>query len=327
LKEISTELLFDCILDLNNDTFGDVALNTELTRQKHSSNLAILTLFLGAVCIAFSPIFVRLSEVGPSATAFWRVFLAIPVLWGLMERKKRKNPQLTKPITGQDYLALMIPGLFFTGDLALWHWSIKFTTVANSTLLANFAPVFVTLGGWLLFRRRFTKTFLLGMIVGLAGTILLMRASIDVSGERLLGDLLGVGTAVFYGGYILAIAQARKKFSTAMILTWTSMTAAFGLFIVSLLSGEVIIALTLKGWLVLLGLAMVSQVFGQGLITFSLASLPAGFSSVTLLLQPFLAAIFAWFLFSESISGFQAVGGVIILLGIYTARRGSPLNT
>jgi drug/metabolite transporter (DMT)-like permease len=73
----------------------------------------------------------------------------------------------------------------------------------------------------------------------------------------------------------------------------------------------------------LIGLALVSHAAGQGLIAYALASLPAAFSSVSLLFQPVMAALFAWLLLSEALVPLQMLGGVIVLAGIYLARRGS----
>ena len=109
----------------------------------------------GAVGIACAPIFVPLSELGPTATAFWR--LALPVLWLWAEiGNRREAGESAHRISGhRTLLGLTLAGLFFAGDLALWHWSIGFTSVANSTLLVNLAPVFVALGEQLLFGERF----------------------------------------------------------------------------------------------------------------------------------------------------------------------------
>ena len=116
--------------------------------------LAFIALLAGAIGIAFAPIFVRLSEVGPSATAFYRLFLALPILWLWMTMEGRKTAAPTPPVNARDYWQLLIAGLFFAADLAIWHWSIKFTSVANATLFANFAPIFVTLGARVLFGER-----------------------------------------------------------------------------------------------------------------------------------------------------------------------------
>ena len=65
------------------------------------------------------------------------------------------------------------------------------------------------------------------------------------------------------------------------------------------------------------------QVLGQGLIAYAFAHLPAALSSVSLLIQPVMAALFAWALFGEAIGAAQFVGGAVVLAGIWLAKRGS----
>lgn len=288
-----------------------------------SARIVLGALFGGAAGIAFAPIFVRLSELGPSATAFWRLALALPVLWLWMRIEGRGLGAPRQPSSFIDYRRLIVAGLFFAADLAVWHWSITLTSVANATLLANFAPIFVTLGAWLWFGQHFSRTFILGMATALAGATILIGTSFHLSLQHLLGDVLGLVTAVFYAGYILAVKELRDDFSSATILMWSGVASAMALLPISLLSGEGLVAFTAEGWAVLLGLALISQVCGQGLITYALAHLPAAFSSVGLLLQPAIAALLAWIILSEPLGLWQAVGGAIVLAGIVLARRES----
>jgi drug/metabolite transporter (DMT)-like permease len=271
------------------------------------------------VGIAFAPIFVRWSEVEPTVTAFWRVALAAAPMWLLTRRQRGAR----KPSGPRDYLLLALPGVFFAGDLGVWHWSIRYTSVANATLLANFSPVFVTLGGWLVFRRRFRRLFLVGMATAITGAALLVGDSLRFGGQHVLGDGLGLLTAVFYASYILAVGRLREEFSTATILAWSATSAAVVLFPVCAALGETFPPATATGWLVLVGLALVSHVGGQGLIAYALAHLPAAFSAVTLLVQPVMATFLAWIFFDESLGAWQAVGAVVVLVGIVVARRGS----
>ncbi|MGH7412112.1 MAG: EamA family transporter, partial [Candidatus Methylomirabilis sp.] len=92
---------------------------------------------------------------------------------------------------------------------------------------------------------------------------------------------------------------------------------------IALLSGEGLVAFTARGWAVLISLALLSQVAGQGLITYALAHLPAAFSSVGLLLQPAVAAALAWIILDEPVGLWQSLGGAVVLSGIVLARRGS----
>ncbi|MGE5240115.1 MAG: DMT family transporter [Bacteroidota bacterium] len=288
-----------------------------------SSRFAFPALLLGATAIGMAPIFVRLSETGPVATAFYRMFLSLPVLgvWWWMERRRRGALPTANDRRRRSWL--IAAGLFFAADLAVWHWSIRITTVANATLLANLAPLFVTLASWTLFGQRFRAGFLIGMVIALAGAFVLMSASLGFGGARLIGDLLGMLTAVFYAGYIISVARLRADVSTATVMFGSAAVSAAALLPLALVSGDNLLPVSANGWLVLLALAVVSHAGGQGLIAWALAHLSAAFSSVSLLWQPVAAALFAWLLLHESPGAWQAAGGIIVLAGIYLARRAS----
>lgn len=280
---------------------------------------ALPALLLGATCIALSPIFVRLSEAGPTATAFWRTALALPALWPLCFAARRAPVSADAP-----GFLLLAAGVAFAGDLAFWHASIGLTSVANSTLLANLASLFVTLATWLFFRQRPTRVFLMGLGLALAGVALLVHSSVRLASGGLLGDAFGVVTAFFYAAYLLAVKGLRDRGSaTLFIMAVTSTITTFVLLPVALATGERMLPTSAAGWLDLVGLALVSHAAGQGLIAYALAHLPAAFSSVSLLLQPVMAALFAWLLIGEPLGMHQLAGGVIVLGGIYLARRGS----
>jgi drug/metabolite transporter (DMT)-like permease len=282
-------------------------------------NPALAALLLGATCIALSPIFVRLSEAGPTATAFWRVALAVPVLWFFYAVKAKSNTRYSGK-----WLLLGAAGLAFAGDLAFWHTSIQLTSVANSTLLANLASIFVTLAAWIFLRQKPTAVFLAGLAAALAGVAMLVKTSLEFSATGLVGDALGVVTAIFYAGYILAVKGLRDRGETTLhLMAVTSTITAIILFPVALASGEVMYPHSAYGWGILLGLALISHAAGQGLIAYALAHLPATFSSVGLLLQPVVAAAFAWVLLAEPLVPLQIAGGVVVLVGIYLARRAS----
>ncbi|HSX72977.1 MAG TPA: DMT family transporter [Shinella sp.] len=283
------------------------------------SRLALIALIVGGIAIGGSPIFVRLSEVGPMATAFWRVALALmPFL--LISRVTRQGDE--RPAGLRDHLFLLLPGVFLAADLAAWHLSLHMTSVANATLLANLAPVFVTLGSWLFFRTRITPVFLAGLGLALVGVLVLKGGPSSLGGGQLAGDATAIVAAFFYACYMLSLGHVRARFSTLRIMVWTTLSAAVCILPVAFLFETGMVPATLFGWAMLAGLAFISHVGGQGLVTYALAYLPTAFSSLTLLLQPVVAAILAWVLLSEPVGAMQAVGGAIVLFGILVARRG-----
>ena len=283
--------------------------------------IAVAALLVGAAAIGASALFVKVSETGPVATAFWRVALALPVLWAWSVIG-----------SGSGHVAsfmaerrlIITAGLFFAGDLAVWHWSIVLTSVANATLLANLAPIFVTLAVWLLYGRRPTAMFLAGLAAALAGVTVLLGGDFQAGGGAVLGDVLGVVTAMFYGAYQLTVTRVRSRAATSVIMAWSGLVTAVALLPVALASGEQILPLTAVGWAKLAGLALISQVAGQSLIAYAMAHLPATFSSVGLLLQPVVAAALAWILLGEALTALAIGGAVLVLVGIrivHTAER------
>ena len=280
-------------------------------------HLALLALLAGGACIALSPILVRLSEVGPTVTAFWRAALAVPILAALVAASGR-SAATVRPV---DRWRLLAAGVFFAGDLAFWHWSIRFTSVANATLFANFNPIFVTGGAWLLFGERISAGFLAGMGLAFLGAVCLLGDSFAVGGDHALGDGLGIATAMCWAGYFLVVRSLRARLGTRGIMLWTSLATALVLLPVAAWSGEAFWPATWAGWAVLIGLGLLSHALGQGLIAYALAHLPAGFSALALLSEPVLAALFAWWWLGEGLGPMQWLGGVAVLAGIGVAAR------
>ena len=277
---------------------------------------ALVSLLVGATGIGFAPVLVRLSETGPTATAFYRLLLALPFIWAWMGLVRWRSPASRQPRSRRDFGWLALGGLLFTADLSIWHWALRFTTVTNSTLITNLAPLLVTTGAWLFLHERITAQFLIGMTLAMAGAGVLVGNSYTVSSQHLLGDFLSVIAAVFYAGYLVALKHLRQSFSTPVIMAWAGLASCIGFGLVAWLSGDVMWPVSRRGWLVLAALALGSHLGGQTFIAYGFGHLPASFSSVTLLWQPVVAAIAAWWILGEHLYWSQAVGGAVVLVGI-----------
>lgn len=278
--------------------------------------LAFVALVLGATAMGASPIFVRLADVGPYASAFWRTFLALPFLWAWARLEQAGAPRRTGAIG----LPVVLAGVFFAGDLFFWHLSILATTVANATFFATTAPIWVALGAWLVLSERIGARLMLGLLLCIGGGLALVGQSYGFAPERVRGDLYGVVTAIFFGLYILALRAARSDIGAARLsLQSTAVTAAI-LLLIAVLFDSAVVPRSLGGVAALLALALVSQVAGQGLLAVALGTLPATFSSMVIFLEAIAAAGFAWVILGEALGALQAFGGVLILAGIWTAR-------
>lgn len=286
---------------------------------------SFIALLLGAAALALGGVFLRKSELPPTASAVYRVALSIPIFFligALASKVQHSGAQA--PAAGRlpgIPFKLILVGFVFSGNLSLYHWSMTLTTLANSNLLANLAPIFVVLGSRVFLGRRFRSEFLVGMLVALAGAAILIFHRLDFTSSHMAGNLLGLLTAVFYGAYLLAVSLVRSSYGTITVMAWSSVGTLIVLLPVTLLRGESLVPQTLHGVLMLLALAVISHVGGQGLIAYALAKLPAALSSTALLIQPVIATLLGAWLFQEYLSTIELFGGVVILAGIFVARK------
>lgn len=281
----------------------------------------MLALFAGVLAIGFAPVGAQLAKIGPSAVGFFRVLIALPVLWAIVAGERFSHKKQRQPATAGDFWALMIAGLLFAADIIIWHWSLHFTSVANSTLLANLAPILASACAWWLFRERIGRHFALGMLLAFTGACILLGGSFQLGAKNLLGDGLACCSILFYAAYVLHMKVLRRKFSAAVIIAWSSLVSCTAFFVVGVCMGDSFQPPGFWSWVSLIALALVTHVGGQTLISYALGKLPASVSSAALFLQPVVSAILAWMLLGQSLSWLQSIGGFIAMIGVVVATR------
>jgi drug/metabolite transporter (DMT)-like permease len=278
---------------------------------------ALAALVAGALVIATTPILVRLSACGPAAAGFWRLTFAAPLVLAMTIRGGAGT--FAPPSR-----AMLLAGVAFALDLGCWHYGIRYTSIANATVLPNLTPVLVTLVGWLLFKERPRPMFIAGMAAALAGAVAMAE------GGRFshpgpwppLGDALSASTAVWYGLYFLAVRSARQGAATTRVMLWTSIVGAPLLLVAALALHEAILPATALGWAAAAGLGL-AHVAGQGSIAWALGRLPASRASLVVLVQPVAAAALAYVLFGETLTPLQSLGAAAALAGVVLAQRGA----
>ena len=279
--------------------------------------LAFGALVLGAMAMGISPVFVREAGVGPFASAFWRVALALPVLlaWAWGEARRRRQPMslaFDRPV--------LLVGLFFAGDLFFWHLAILHTSIANATFLACLAPVWVLLLSNVWLGEPVGRGAVAGLAFCLAGAGLLIGLNLAARPDRVWGDAAGVATSLFFGLYFLAVRQARRRHGAgALTLKGTLVTAGI-LLLVALTLESRLWPDDARGVASLFALGVLSHSGGQGLLAVALGSLSAVFSSLVIFIEAVAAALFAWVFAGEPLTPLQGVGGLLIMAGIWIAR-------
>lgn len=277
---------------------------------------------LAVCCLATGGIFVKMSALDPIATGMWRIALSMPLvaLWCKVETRSR--PASRSDLSPRQKAMLWLAGMFLGFDLALWNISFSYTTVANANLLANLVPFIVIPVAFFVFKERFSPAFLKGLALAVCGVLLLLWNKLwGGQGGGLFGDALAAATAVFYGLYILVISRIRQNVSSSRSMYFSGLGCLSVLIPIALCFETRLVPATLRDVAPLVGLAVISHVGGQGLLALCLRYVPPGLSSVLVLLQPVVAALYAWGLFGERLGALEACGIVVCLSGLYLAKR------
>jgi drug/metabolite transporter (DMT)-like permease len=283
--------------------------------------LGVIALLAGACCIALAPIMVKVSELGPQASAAWRLILALPLLalWSAVEQRRDPSPVDAK----RGRVALLgWAGLWFGLDLITWHAGIVRTSAANATFLANLTPVLLVAGTWIATRKLPEGRLVVTVLIALAGAFLMSGGAPGLNPQMIKGDLLSALTAVWYALYLLTVARLRDKYRASTIMLDSTMVAAAVTLLAVAISGERFWPpMTLSAWLPLIVLGAVSHVGGQGLLAWALGRVAAPVAGVIILVQPVVAGLIGWVWLGEALGGLQLAGGALVLVAVWQARQ------
>ncbi|MEH2327494.1 MAG: EamA family transporter [Nostoc sp.] len=221
----------------------------------NQTKIAIASLFVGVGAISFGSIFMKLSEIELSftTTVFNRFWLASAVFLGWHGYKAiRHQFSLKKPVkqqtyTSQDLYLLLGAGIMKAATLVFLAWSLTQTSVAISSVLHNLAPIFTSLGVWLLFRQGFERQFLIGMVIALGGAIAIEFEELQIAIGEVQGGFAAIVSAVFLSGYLLMVEKLRTKFSPVTIQLWISAIAALVIFPILLFTQDRVFPSTVSG--------------------------------------------------------------------------------
>jgi len=282
---------------------------------------AFPALLLANLFLAFGPWLVRLAQdvgVGPVASSFWRLALAIPLLL-LFARWRAETPLRPTFTVG---LTLLAAGLFFAADLAAWHYGILRTKLANATLFGNSSTFLFALYGFLLARVWPRPAQAFSLMLAIFGTFLLLGSSYEVSHQHLIGDLFSILAGLFYAFYLIAIDRARRVMPPMPVLALSTIAGALPLLLLALALGETVIP---SDWTPLILLSLGSQVIGQGLLVYSIGHLSPVVVGVGLLTQPAVSAVIGWGVYGERLSLADLAGAPFICAALVLIRLpGAP---
>jgi len=282
----------------------------------------VLIACVGSIMLGFSPIFVRVSDLGPMTTGFYRMLCALPFLWIWMQLERRHFKSGSLPnIPLKDYIKFGLAGVFFALDLALWNWSLDYTVFVNATLFENTAAFLVPILMWFLYSERQPLRLILGAVVGFIGCVLLVGDSFSIGISNFKGDIAALGSGLMVAFYIIAIKKIRDRYQTGTLMFFCGITAMIGLGIFGLIMGESFWPLTGYDYASVFGQAVVAHIMGQAFIAYALGKIPASYGALILLLCPVTAAIIGWVGYDESLNLVKFIGIILVMGSIISVRE------
>jgi drug/metabolite transporter (DMT)-like permease len=284
------------------------------TGSRPSGRFAFAAVIVANLFLAAGPWMVRVADVGPVASGFWRLALAVPFLAALGLWKGGAKSFGAKPaLLG----AVVLGGLFFAADLAAWHEGIVRTKLANSTLFGNMSSFLFAAYGFLLARRLPPPLQAGALALAALGAGLLLGGSYELSPRNFAGDLLCLLAAIFYGLYLMVVDQARRTMAPLPLLAISSAAGAVPMLVLALALGQPVLP---GEWTPVILLAIGSQVIGQGLIVYAVGHLSPVVVGIGLLTQPVAASALGWIVYREGFTLLDALGALLIAAAMVLIR-------
>lgn len=274
---------------------------------------------LGAqVAIGAAAIFARfaLSGAEPLAVAALRLILAALLLFVLFAVGRHNRP----PLNATRRTILLFAGVALAIHFGTWIWSLKYTTVAISTLLVCTTPIWTSLYDAAILRRRLPPSVWLAYAAGAAGIWLVVGfggSPPPILGHQFLGAVLALAGSFAIGAYFVLVREVRAAMTTTRIVTHTYGWAALFLTLAAIVARQPPPPLQAHAaWLGILAMALISQLLGHTALNASLRWFSPSAIAMTTLLEPVFAALLAAAIFGERLSSLMVAGGIILLVAI-----------
>jgi len=268
----------------------------------------------GNAALALGPWLVRLTDTGPVAAGFWRMLLPLPLFVWLGWRERHGNT-----LTRRAVLLLLVAGVFFAADLASWHIGIEQTRLGNATLFGNAGSLLLMVWAFVSIRRAPAGREWIALAAAVGGAAILMGRSLEISTTTLMGDLLCLLAGVFYVFYLVPAQSARDTMGQWTVLALVCAAASPALLAIALALGEPVMP-GAAGWVPVVGLAISSQVVGQGLLVYSMKHFSPLVVGMALLTQPAIAAAVGWLAFGETLGAIDIVGMALVSAALLLAK-------
>ncbi|KOP27684.1 hypothetical protein AMR41_03665 [Hapalosiphon sp. MRB220] len=290
--------------------------------------IPFISLLVGLCGIATTALFIKASvhEMSVNSTMFNRLWIASVIFISLNSyqrfRAQDSHQEFSQEQSYQtiDIVLLATVSIVYLAGRYLWTFCLNETTVANAMILNSTTPLFTALGGWLFLRQSFGVKFIMGLVVAIVGSVTLELGELQKVNINLIGDGAALLSSVFFAASLLILEKIRDKFSPSQILLSRCLVGTVSVLPIVLLFEDNILPTTTLGWIAVICMAAIGEMIGHGLLVYSVKFFPSSFVAIAMLLEPIIAIILAWIIFSERLDAFTWLALALVLLGVYLAK-------
>lgn len=268
---------------------------------------------IGVLTVGLSAIFVKLTTADAGVIAFYRMFFSVVIMLPFFLHSYRKE---LYRLSKRDWLLSSIAGIFLAIHFILWFESLNYTSVASSTVLVTLQPIFALTGTALFFKEIISGKMLAAVLVALTGSIIISWGDFRISGAALFGDVLALLACGFITAYLLVGQDVRKRVSLVTYTFLVYLVSSIALFLYVITIQQPLFSYPASDWGWFLALALLPNLLGHTLFNWAVKWVSTNVISITILFEPVIASIAAYYILHESISVSQMIGGIVILTGI-----------
>ncbi|APH03954.1 DMT family transporter [Bacillus weihaiensis] len=280
---------------------------------KSSNVYPYAALLVGVIAVSTSAIFVKLTSAPAAVTAFYRLFFATLLLMPLFLTKHVKD---VKGLTKKDWGYSILAGVLLAFHFIVWFESLNYTSVASSVVLVTLQPLFAFIGTYLFFKEKVTRVAISSGILAIIGSVIISWGDFRISGLALFGDLLALAACAMITAYLLVGQGIRKRHSLTLYTFIVYGISSFTLLLYCLFLQYPMFSYPSWDWYNFLLLAIIPTLLGHSLFNWSLKWVSTNTISVMILLEPVGSIVLAYYFLNERIILSQAVGGLVIMVGI-----------
>ncbi|UFJ41536.1 DMT family transporter [Brevibacillus humidisoli] len=277
-------------------------------------------LLIGVISISFSAIFVKLASAPAPIIATYRLLFSVLLILPTLLVAKGVITEIAG-ISRKIWLLSLLSGAFLASHFLLWFESLRFTSVASSTVLVTLQPLFAFVGGYFLFGERLHPAAVVGGVLAIGGSFVIGWGDFQIGGEALFGDILALLGAATVTVYWLIGQYVRKALSLTAYTLVVYSASSICLLAYDLLFGYSLVGYPAADWGWFFLLALIPTLFGHSIFNWVIRWIPTSTVSMSILGEPVGTAILAYLILDEVVTIPQYIGGGIILLGIYLFMR------